>query len=387
MIKMAVDVRSLSVAPGGIGMYTYGFVKALLKNHADVQMTLFTDVSESEHISELKGLGACIESYGRRVSGNLWLPGYHIFMRKKIKAIQPDIFWEPNMIIPPGINKAGCKTVISVHDMVTEQMPACYGFKYHLYVRFGLKYSLKKSDMVIYNSLETKIKTEKYFPIAKRIKYDISYIICGDTEVENDTTVDADSISCGQGDYFLYIGNMEWRKGVDILVRAYEKYCSQGGSCPLILAGKITDDRTGRLVREAAERNKKITYLDYVSESEKNALYSNCRAFVFPSRLEGFGIPVVEAILHGKPVIIGDNTIYDEILFNNIGVDKDSVEGLIRYGMTGRTMGQQINNLGEKMHFAEAAQEIKKSYIEKLKDCYSEKTLDGRLYGILQGLL
>lgn len=372
-MDILIDARTIGAKPSGIGMYAYGFARALLMI-SGVKVILVTDVAESEYILELKSLGACVEEH--RVCNNKWnLLRYQRYLIRMIRKHNPDIFWEPNIILPIGIsshrwnkNRNGIKNVITIHDMVTESMPQCYGKIYQLYIRYGLRYSCRRTDLIIYNSKETKRETEKYFPQTKKIRSYVSYIICGQGGAEpksKECAIDeaitdggerasseamTDARRCAsseamtnvrrcasseamtnvrlcalRGDYYLYIGNMEWRKGVDILLNAYEQYNCRGGKCKLILAGKVTDDSIGKLLERATKGNANIKYIEYVTEEDKVSLYKNCKAFVFPSRLEGFGIPVVEAILYNKTVIIGDNTIYDEILYENCPVRSECV--------------------------------------------------------------
>lgn len=381
---IVIDARSIGKKPSGIGMYAYGFIKALMNRHRNLQISLLTDVCESEQMLELKNLGAAVFAYDTTVKKSIKIFGYHRFVSQKLIQLKPDIFWEPNMIIPPFMKQSACKTIISVHDMVTEEMPFCYGLLYHWYVRYGLRYSLKKADLILYNSNETKIKTEKYFSQAAKTPGYVGYIIC-DTEKQ-----DFNKKSDSEAGCFLYVGNMEYRKGVDLLISAYEMYCKSGGTRELILAGRITDANVGRRIKRAVQKNSTLKYADYVSQQDKHRLYSGCAAFVFPSRLEGFGIPVVEAVMHNKPVIIGDNSIYDEVLYKNCCVEKNSLSGIISCQMTGKNKRKQTEALFASLVLFDELEStglIKKDsfvypeeYTEKLCHCYGSSNLEKNLY-------
>ena len=111
---------------------------------------------------------------------------------------------------------------------------------------------------------------------------------------------------------------MEKRKGVDLLINGYLKYKELGGKKKLILGGKMQEDDINTLVHDAMEKDKDITYLDYVAHNKKLELYGGMSAFVFPSKAEGFGMPIIEVMRFNKPIIASNLPIFDEITDGNI---------------------------------------------------------------------
>ncbi|MFR8119219.1 MAG: glycosyltransferase [Lachnospira sp.] len=103
----------------------------------------------------------------------------------------------------------------------------------------------------------------------------------------------------------------------------------------------MQEDDIDSLLKETMAQTKGITYLDYVTHDKKHQLFADCSCFVFPSKAEGFGMPLIEVMKFGKPMIVGNLDIYDEI----IGQHGD------RFDLNG-TEQHQIDNLAEKMlHF------------------------------------
>lgn len=92
--------------------------------------------------------------------------------------------------------------------------------------------------MILYNSEQTKRTTEEIFPEAKSIANVNAYIISNPVKKQWDNKDD---------DYFLYVGNMEKRKGVDLLIKGYLQYKNRGGKKKLILGGKCRKKRLTRL--------------------------------------------------------------------------------------------------------------------------------------------
>lgn len=302
-MKLLIDARSLGKKPSGIGIYTYNMVKELLKI-SDCKITLVTDISESCEMKELKSLGVSILEYGSEIKKNFGLWFYYRFIQKCIYQINPDIFWETNSLVPIKMKNPYGKLAVTIHDVFPITYPQYYGKKYELYFKYGLKKTIKNFDLLIYNSKETKEQTEKCFPIAKEKDFYISYIIVPKLPYQ----------PISDNGSFLYIGNLEKRKGTDILLKAFRKYRLDGGNRRLRLGGKIRENEIQILMEQMIKEVGGIDYLGYLNEEERNREYASCHCFIFPSRAEGFGIPIIEVMNYYKPVLVKDLSIYHEII-------------------------------------------------------------------------
>ena len=115
--------------------------------------------------------------------------------------------------------------------------------------------------------------------------------------------------------YFLYVGNVEKRKGVDILIDAFDKYVQKGGKKNLIIAGKKREDDVDEMLSKLLSKHPdRVTYKGYVTDEEKQSLYAHADTVLFQSRAEGFGICALEAMDFGKPVLASDLSIFSEIV-------------------------------------------------------------------------
>lgn len=119
----------------------------------------------------------------------------------------------------------------------------------------------------------------------------------------------------GAEPFFAYTGNIEPRKNIVTILKAFEIACDKlNRKVSIVLAGKL-GWRTQPII-EAIEQNKykdRIYLPGYISENEKKYLMHNACAFVFPSNYEGFGIPIVEAMSCGGVVITADNSSLKEV--------------------------------------------------------------------------
>jgi len=134
--------------------------------------------------------------------------------------------------------------------------------------------------------------------------------------------------------YFLFIGTLEPRKNLITLIRAYKKFIATGAqnaNIPLVVAGSkgyksslLFDE-----VKELGMKKSQFRYLGYVSHNEKIELLRHARAFVFPTLYEGFGIPVLEAMATGTPIISSNVSSIPEIAGSaGILLDPEDENGL-----------------------------------------------------------
>lgn len=301
-MKLLVDVRPLGKHPSGIGMYLYHFIWSL-KKYEDIHIEVLTDVAESEEIHRLEDAHIPIHRYGKHIAKSAGVYAYFRFVQKKIYEVRPDIFWEGNNLIPLKIKNPYGKVVVTVHDVFPITMPEAYGKIYPHYFKFYLKRTLRNVDAVLYDSIETRKETERVVPQAENKESFVSYIV---VDVKPKTKISDEK-------YFLYIGNLEKRKGTDILLRAYKIYRERGGERNLVLAGKVREKEIQELYEQICKDVEGVTYAGYIEEKQKDELLAKCGCFVFPSRAEGFGIPVIEALSYGKAVIGSDLSIFEEI--------------------------------------------------------------------------
>lgn len=306
-MKILIDVRSMGVSPSGIGMYINNIILELIKKDG-YELVLVTDISESEELVALEELGIQVLKYGVFIQKNFALFSYYKYIQKMINIVQPDLFWEVNNLVPIKIKNPYGKIVVTIHDMFPITMPSCFGWKYRLYFKYGIKRTLGCVDYIIYDSEDAQNDTERLFSKAKKIASFVSYIII--PEVKSEVIADCN--------YFLYLGNLEKRKGTDILINAYAEYVKQGGQIPLYMAGKMREDSIRQLYEEKSLEISSLKYLGYVTEEQKRKLYAECSCFLFPTKAEGFGMPVIEAMHYKKEVIATDLAVFRELVGNQI---------------------------------------------------------------------
>jgi len=123
------------------------------------------------------------------------------------------------------------------------------------------------------------------------------------------------------GPYVLYVGNAYPHKNIELLIQSFAHALRDGtndDSATLVLVGK--EDyfyrRMKRIVHDMG-LEKSVIFFGYANDTELANLYANAQVFVFPSLMEGFGLPALEALSFGCPVVASDIPIFHEILGNN----------------------------------------------------------------------
>lgn len=245
----------------------------------------------------------------RAVSNFLPVPYKHFFGKKA------DITHFFNYIVPPAVHG---KTVVTVHDMVYKAFPETVRARTKYMLDSGLKRSMKRADLIVTDSEFSKAEILKYFP---QHESKLRVVPCGvDLEkfrpCETPERIPEVKKSLEiEGDYFLYLGTIEPRKNLERLIEAYHIFCQRVSDAPkLVLAGGKgwLYDSIFAKVKEL-KLDKQVIFTKYVPAQDMNPLMCGALAFVFPSIYEGFGMPPLEAMACGVPVLSSGEASLPEV--------------------------------------------------------------------------
>ncbi|MBK1442213.1 glycosyltransferase [Parapedobacter sp. ISTM3] len=156
--------------------------------------------------------------------------------------------------------------------------------------------------------------------------------------------------------YWLFLGRIVPKKGVDLLISAYNRVLSEYVDIPnLVIAGPGLNTPYGRYILQLAKDNPRIHFTGMLTGKAKWGAIYNCELFVLPSHQENFGIAIVEAMACGKPVLISDKVnIWREVVEGGGGlVDTDTGDGV--YNMLKRWLNL---NQGEKQAISVATTHV-----------------------------
>ncbi len=297
-----VDARTFSAAPTGIGMYAYRRVRKLMTENPMARFTLVCDVDGGSEIAELRAAGAEVRVYGKRVYNSFAVLGYLRFAGKIARELKPDVFWQPNNLQPFKV-KGAKRTIVTIHDIFPLEEFSLKNWRWHLYWRWAFERTLANAEVLEYNSEATKKIVEARSARARKLSGRVEYPVTLVPRREEIRPYRRER------EYFLYVGNIETRKGTDVLIEAFRRYREQGGRLDLVMAGKMRNVAVPKLAG--------LEYLGYVDEAIKFELMVAARALVVPSRQEGYGMQVAEAAALGVKQIISNLPVFAEIKAKN----------------------------------------------------------------------
>ena len=304
----------------GIGWCEVGQTQTLAKLHPEheYEYSFFTS-GDKERVKRVrKFAGKRIKLNTSDFSGYLYraastflpIPYSFFFGRKN------DITHFFNYIVPPFVHG---KKVVTVHDMVYKAFPETVRGRTRFMLETGLKRSMKRADIIVTDSEFSKSEIIKYFP---QHEHKIRVVPCGvDLERfhpcnEPERIPEVKRSLEIEGDYFLYLGTIEPRKNLERLISAYAAFAKKvGEKAPkLVLAGGKGWLDNGIYSRvEKLGMTKNIIFTKYVPSEDMNPLMCGALAFVFPSIYEGFGMPPLEAMACGVPVLTSGEASLPEV--------------------------------------------------------------------------
>ena len=212
--------------------------------------------------------------------------------------------------LPAGLRKAGIRSVVTIHDLIFMRHPEYYSWIDAKIYAWKFRQTIKEADHIIAISECTKrdIMELGHVPEEKiSVVYQSWSLGQPTTAVANSTLSTLHSLT---SPYLLSVGTIEERKNALLAVQALH-YLPEDLS--LVLVGRATD--YARRVRQYADSHglgSRVKMLHNVTNEQLPQLYAQAEAFVYPSRYEGFGIPIIEAIAMGLPVVAATGSCLEE---------------------------------------------------------------------------
>lgn len=221
--------------------------------------------------------------------------------------------------------RVGPKTVITVHDLIAQKLARLYGqgksgarFRLERWLETRCLYGAAAIIAVSQCSKDDLV--EMYGIPAERIRVIHEAADPGLKPVQDPDTrrraMERHGLD-GAAPFFLYLGGIDQRKDLGTLLAALAGLKDRGLDFVLALAGKISGDKQyPALIAEieAQGLKERVRLLGFVPDADLPALFSACAAFVFPSLYEGFGLPPLEAMACGAPVVAVDASAVPEVV-------------------------------------------------------------------------
>ena len=285
----------------GVGTYTFELARALAAAAPQDEFELISPLPYDETVQHDAAAANLTLNYSRP---NLWqrrwwtvgLPSY-------LRRHPADLFHGTNYDVPL---RAPCPTVITIHDLSLLLHSSTHEARAVRRARLLLPLMARKAKLIITPSEQVrnevcehlKIAPDKVFatPLAPRSAF---------TPLPRENTIAVRKRLEIQDEFLLFVGTIEPRKNLSTLLNAFEEVLRTTDLRPqLVIAGKVGWKVNEVLVQaRQSSIQDRVRLIGFVADEDLRALYSSCRAFIYPSVYEGFGLPPLEAMACGAPVI------------------------------------------------------------------------------------
>lgn len=334
-MKIGIDIRLIGKKQTGSEAVFFNLVKNLAVIDAANEYKLFTDITDEETLAKIKkDLG--IEkknnfeiiplATANKFIWNFWT------LQRHLRRQRVDVYL--TQYITPFFVPKKIKIATIIHDVSFVVYKRFIKFSDLFFLSLLIPLSLRRADKIIAVSKFTRLEIAKYYR-TNLGKIDWIHNAVSDDFLKADISVEKQNrvkkkYSLPEK-FILYIGTLQPRKNIPVLVEAYEKIKKDVGDIKLVIAGGKShnfDQKIDETVRKYNLEND-VIFPGFIDEEDKAAMMKMAQLFCFPSFYEGFGIPVLEAMTIGTPVVASYILPHREIAGNAVSFfDPDSPEEL-----------------------------------------------------------
>jgi glycosyltransferase involved in cell wall biosynthesis len=311
-MRVALDVSYIQKKRAGIGRYTIGLLDAILDADSDNEYLLFgwSFSLESQKIT----------SYARpnvhfriaRIPGALrryyWTRLTHPRLSSLVGRF--DVFHSADPLLPPLDEEPA---LITVYDLASRHFPGMFE-KYVLSLEKYVHRTIHRADAIIVPSEFTKTDLLKAGDVDEGKIHVIPPPVGAPKPGSAESDREVLRRHSLEAPFILTVGTIEPRKNHLNLIRAFEQAGRREKDFHLVIAGKLGWHYSEALeAMRSSPLGDRIHYLEYVSEGDLEVLYRSARCVVYPSFFEGGGLPVLEAMAAGTPVVTSDSSAMKEV--------------------------------------------------------------------------
>jgi glycosyltransferase involved in cell wall biosynthesis len=301
-LKIAINSRMYLEKGTGVPNYIACLYQACLRIDPSNQYVFFQP-NRSRTLGDTQ-----IASAPAGLAGAAWFDT--VQAQKLTRAHRPDIFHGPSHILP--LRKlSGVKYVVTVHDLAFRVLPEQYEWRHRLYYGWQVARSLRMADLVVADSHNTRRDVLRFYPVPPErvavVHLGVADQFCRAAEARPPRAV--------TGRYFLSVTTHPRRKNILGALKAFATFAPRTDAS-YVVAGLMREPQQQEFLALADQlgvRNK-VRLFGYADDSQLVSLYQNAEFTLYPSFYEGFGLPVVEAMACGCPVIAANASSLPEIV-------------------------------------------------------------------------
>ena len=311
-LRIAIDAHSVGTQLAGNETYAVNLIEALAEVDPTNSYTLF--VTRREAVDRFRGRWPNFEVV--RTLPHSPIVRIPITLSAELRRNPVDVL-HVQFTAPPLVP---CPVIVSIHDLSFEHLPETFNRRSRMQLRLTVRRSARKAAHILSLSESVRQDIIKTYGIApERVTAIPLAAPTHFTQISEEKELQRVRNTYGiRGEYILSLGSIQPRKNLKRLVGAYARLHRErlGVKLPiLVLAGKKAwlYRETLRAIEQSGVGDQ-ILLTDYVPETDLPALYSGALCFAYPSYFEGFGLPPLEAMKCGAPVIVGNRTSLPEVV-------------------------------------------------------------------------
>lgn len=308
----------------GISRYTYETTLHMAELHAEDDFYLFFDRKPTLDFSSYKNIKKIIVPWHARLP-ILWYLWFEWMIPLYLWWYKIDVFYSPDGYLSLRTTKP---SLLVIHDIAYFHYPQHMQAAHLNYYKKFVPLFLRRANRIITVSHYVKgdlVNSLQVDPNRIAVAYNAVHNPALEHQFELPKEIKS---KIQENAYFLYVGAIHPRKNIVHLIQAFQRFQNKSiKPFKLVLAGRLAWDTD--VVATLIKNNTQIVYLDVVNENVKYALIKNAMAVTYISLFEGFGIPILEAMACGTPVITSSVTSMPEIAGDAaILVDPNNVEDI-----------------------------------------------------------
>lgn len=327
-MKIGYDAKRAFYNNTGLGNYSRWLIKALAYFHPENSYFLYTPKAKANNRLSF------LEDHGNISTVTPKSKFFTSFWRSKgiVKDLLHDgieLYHGLSHELPSGIGRNGIRSVVTMHDLIFMRYPKQFGwFNYRIYLA-KVKHACKIADTIIAVSQKTKDDLVELLGINPN-KIEVVYQGCDPAFAVMQTAeqkVAVKKMHNLPNEFLLSVGTIEERKNLLLIAKALSETKS---NIPLVVVGRPT--KYADLVNQYLTANNltnRVFFLQDVTFAQLPAIFQLASIFIYPSRYEGFGIPILEALNSAVPVIAATGSCLEEAGGpDSCYVDPDDAAGL-----------------------------------------------------------
>ena len=323
-MKIGFDAKRAYNNNTGLGHYSRTLIKDLAKFFTQEEYVLFTpkvsnlfEIETNENISIVTPT-----TFLSKVFKKIWRSNW---VKNDCERLGIDLYHGLSHQIPKGLKNSAIKTVVTIHDLIFERYPAQHGKINVLLYRKKFKYACKSADAIIAISEQTKNDLIKFYKVPQE-KINVCYQTCNASFMQKCSDAELHKITTKYNlpkQYFLWVGSITERKNLLTVCKALKNI---NNNIPLAVIGdgrKYKSEVKLFLKQNSIEH--KVIFLsetlagqsaDFKNSKDFPAIYQGAALFIYTSIFEGFGIPILEALCSGVPIIASNVSCMPETAGN-----------------------------------------------------------------------